>query len=107
MGTIGFAQSLCRFEWECLSNEACAQTDFTVTLDVKPTGPSDTEVAVTMTSDAETVALSGVRQDDDISVHGFGEFPTSRLLSASLSGSAIYTVHFGPDLPITYIGSCE
>jgi len=103
------AQLNCTFSMECLGTEPCADTQFQMTLTVEERAKSAlvTLVRATMETDAETRELTGFWDGATMSVNGGGLFPTSHTVTTDLPGAALYTVHIGTDLPITYFGVCN
>ena len=99
----------CRFVWECVENEPCTETEFSPDVTGTAGGASADALAVQsqMVSDAETVTLTGTKQDKALSLTG-GGFDARHLLSIAADGASRYTVHYadGP-IAISYLGTCK
>lgn len=99
----------CTFSIECISGEECAETAYEVALNVAEVSesPAVTRVRGAFSSIAEEFDVTGFYKDGQISVSGGGVFPASHHFTVGADGMAIYTTHLGPEMGITYLGTCE
>ena len=99
MASAAFAET-CSFTTECFDGDGCAETAFD--LEIARDGG-----AVTLVSDAETIAVSqggsdAVRVFVGVTESGF------HLLTHASEGAARYSVHlFEGPLMINYLGQCQ
>ena len=112
LDTAPFRQEVaisCDFKTECVEDEPCTETEFKPQITGIAGGltPDDLVVQSTMTTDAETVELLGVKSGKALSLSG-GSFAARHLLSITETGATRYTVHYadGPFV-ISYLGTCN
>lgn len=97
----------CTFATECIVGEACNETAYSVTLEGTTGAPEDVMGAmVTMTSDAETVEMTGMRTEEAL-IMVAGDPSMYRILTIT-PGGALLTTHIASvPMAITYAGTCE
>lgn len=99
----------CNFATECVEDEPCTEVEFTPEITGNAGGltADDLVVQSEMVTDAETIALLGVKSGKAYSLSG-GTFAARHLLSITEDGATRYTVHYaeGPFV-ISYLGICN
>ncbi len=97
----------CTFTTECFDFDACTETALTVDLSGLGGGlePDELILAADITTDAETFAMLGTQNADQISLTGESDYGHG--LFTLSAGAARWTVHYadGP-MSITYGGTC-
>lgn len=97
----------CTFVTECINGEECSETAYSVTLDGVPGAAGDIMgAAVTMTSDAETVAMTGMQTGDALILVA-GDPSMHRMLTNTPDGALLTTHIASVPMAITYAGTCE
>ncbi|SIT14979.1 hypothetical protein SAMN05421759_12140 [Roseivivax lentus] len=94
----------CRFTTECFEAEACAETEFTLDIEM---AEAATQI-VQLVTDAETMTGEGQMLDQGGFLFQGGNANGAHLLTAAPDGAARYSVHYfeGPMI-VTYHGTCE
>ncbi len=93
----------CHFDRECLQGEACAATDFNISI----SWPD--EYSFRITSDAESIDglfLNDAGPETPITFMGTSQGAV-HMITIAPDGKALYTAHMQGPFAATYLGQCE